>query len=377
MNMLSVNPARMRTTRRMLGMTRAGLSSATDGRVSVHAIARLERGQNIRDDGIAAASLAAALEVPYEFLLGQPEYRDYRETPSWRAVKKIPDYVSEGLYERFTYYIGKYRELEEYIEGREVPRRDLSPEILELRAGHNPGSPLTPGEVEQYANRLREHICVSQEQGFPCLEPITAVMEDFGIKVACWPLLPGVSGLSMTYGAATGNNAPPGAAVLVNRNHPVERRRFSLAHEWGHLVLPQTGRRQGDETACNRFAASLLMPAPALQNDVADILGGSIAKVSDAFRPEIVCLKTRYGVSIAALLRRCNDVGLIQPPNLYDRICRRLGQRGWFRIEPEPLWQYDEQPKIFTTLIQRLDHEDRQRSIDKEFLGDVRFLETA
>ena len=377
MESFSVNATRLRTARRMLGMSRENLSAATDGRVSVGAIAKLEQGRSVQDAGLAAHSLSAALQAPYEFLLSQPENNDYQETPSWRAVKKVPDYVSEGLRERLTYYTDKYRDLEEDVERKAGQRSDLSADLLELRAEHKPGTPLGPDVVEQYAERLRQQICVSQERSFACLERVTEVMESFGIKVACWPLPPGISGLSMTYGWAVECGAPPGAAVLVNRNHPVERRRFSLAHEWGHLVLPQVGNWRHDETACNRFAGALLMPQNALRRDVAHILDGPITATRDAFQPELLQLKTRYGVSIAALLRRCQDTGLIASPDLYSQICRRLGQRGWFRTEPEPRWELPEQPQGFTNLLNRLEREDRQRGIDKDFRNDIRFLEAA
>ncbi len=377
MSALTVNAARMRTTRRMLGMTREGLSAATDGRVPVSAIAKLEQGRSTPDDGAMVYSLSAALQLPFDFLLGQPENRDYQETPSWRAVKKIPNYVSEGLRERLAYFTDKCRDLEEYVAGQEVPRSDLSPELLELRAQHNSEEPLAPDDIEQYAELLRKHVCINQERSFACLDCITEVMESFGIKVACWPLPPGVSGLSMTYGSAADGGIPTGAAVLVNRSHPVERRRFSLAHEWGHLILPQAGNWRDDETACNQFAGALLMPAEALRRDVVEILGGPIAQNRDAFNRELVASKSCYGVSIAALLRRCYDLNLIVPAALYPIICRLMGQRGWFRREPEPRWSKQEKPQRFEFLLNQLDDEDRERGIDAEWRGDVAFLEAA
>jgi len=374
MNTLTVNATRMRATRRLLGMTRDGLSAATDGRVSARSIRKLEEGRPVVDDGVVAYSLSAALGVPYEFLMGSSYYDDYCETPSWRAVKKTPQYVSKGLRERLTYFLDKYRDLEEYVEGRARRRSDLSPELAARRAAHPAGKPLSAECIEEYAGLLRERICAQQERGSGRLECVTELMESLGIKVACWPLPAGVAGLSITYGVADDDGVLPGAAALVNRNHPVERRRFSLAQEWGHLVLPRTGNRRDDETAGNRFAGALLMPADDLREDVGAALGGPIKTTGAAFRPELLQLKARYGVSIAALLRRCYDVGLMSSD--YNLICRRMGQRGWFRKEPEPLWEGEEKASGYFNLAYKLDVEGWQRGIAKEFVRSVRFLET-
>lgn len=70
-----------------------------------------------------------------------------------------------------------------------------------------------------------------------------------------------------------------GAEIIVNRNEPEDRRRFTIAHELGHWVLGvmaqrETGNseapwkvsRQAIEKWCDAFAANLLMPADALRS---------------------------------------------------------------------------------------------------------------
>ena len=65
-----------------------------------------------------------------------------------------------------------------------------------------------------------------------------------------------------------------GYAIYTNANHPITRRRFTIAHEIGHFVLHHDligdgitddglyrSRLRGElESAANRFAANLLMP---------------------------------------------------------------------------------------------------------------------
>lgn len=79
----------------------------------------------------------------------------------------------------------------------------------------------------------------------------------------------GVDGITIGIGAATKPR------ILINSSSPVTRRKFTLAHEIGHVVIPwHTGtivshleNREVDaaysqmETEANRFAAELLMPS--------------------------------------------------------------------------------------------------------------------
>jgi Zn-dependent peptidase ImmA (M78 family) len=66
------------------------------------------------------------------------------------------------------------------------------------------------------------------------------------------------------------------AIVWLNADHPEARRRFTLAHELGHLLLHPTGEMFRDsesqlaapdrrEVEANKFAAALLMPISVLE----------------------------------------------------------------------------------------------------------------
>ena len=98
-----------------------------------------------------------------------------------------------------------------------------------------------------------------------------AVTKACGVRVLGWDFDEAVSGLLV--------DLDSGPAIGFNRNHARNRRRFSVAHELGHLLLrhhehfhvdltdapSQIGEPPGydwkDEREANRFAAELLMPA--------------------------------------------------------------------------------------------------------------------
>ena len=69
-----------------------------------------------------------------------------------------------------------------------------------------------------------------------------------------------------------------GGCIAVNVRHPEERRRWSMAHEYGHFLtsrfrpeltaLRQSGRVSASERFADAFAAALLMPVPRAETKV-------------------------------------------------------------------------------------------------------------
>lgn len=109
------------------------------------------------------------------------------------------------------------------------------------------------------------------------------------------------------------------------------RTRFNLAHELGHIVLhqsigqeelnnPQTLKRIENEA--NTFASCFLLPK---ETFLSDIRSTSI----DSF----VRLKQKWMVSIQAMVRRCNDLGIFSE-NQYIYIQKQISQRRWKKKEP-------------------------------------------
>ena len=97
--------------------------------------------------------------------------------------------------------------------------------------------------------------------------------------------------------------------ITLNNSEPASRRRFTLAHELGHIVLDHETTATLDEherstleEQSNVFAAELLMPAADARRELRTV----------NFR-RLVLLKQRWSVSIAFLIRRALDVGTISP----------------------------------------------------------------
>lgn len=114
--------------------------------------------------------------------------------------------------------------------------------------------------------------------------------------------------------------------VLTTDNGSALRTRFSAAHELAHLLL-HTHALPGDvrhEREADAFAAEFLMPA-------AEIAAELPTRVD---LPALLRLQRRWGVSVAALLHRCRDLGTLTETS-YQRAMIRISRLGWRTQEPE------------------------------------------
>lgn len=107
------------------------------------------------------------------------------------------------------------------------------------------------------------------------------------------------------------------------------RSRFDAAHELGHLVLHRsvsgldfTKRNPEIERQAHRFASAFLLPAESFA-----------AEVSRPSLDTFLALKPRWKVSIAAMIVRCADLGIIDPAYA-TRLWKNYSSRGWRRGEP-------------------------------------------
>jgi len=137
------------------------------------------------------------------------------------------------------------------------------------------------------------------------LQDLATLLEtDLAIDVALEPLPQGLDGLSATSGGLR--------LALVSTYSPAPRRRWTLAHELGHLVAADShqllvdenlfGSKSHDETRANAFAAAFLMPHPTLR---AKWEGRPISE-------DLVAeLLETFGVSLDALAFRLHNVGLV------------------------------------------------------------------
>ena len=125
---------------------------------------------------------------------------------------------------------------------------------------------------------------------------------------------------------------PVGACIGLQRNHPSERQKWTLAHEYAHFlthrhdaevtVLQRSPRDSDKERFADAFAANFLMPEYGLKRRFAELLQSNKAVTVGA----MVALADAYGVSFEAISLRLEGLRLIRS-GTWDS----LQQRG-FRV---------------------------------------------
>jgi Zn-dependent peptidase ImmA (M78 family) len=136
--------------------------------------------------------------------------------------------------------------------------------------------------------------------------------------------------------------------IGLNQNHPASRRRFTLAHELGHIVLGHDSHAAADDGEAARFerdadafAASLLLPA-----------ADAVRELRTPTFSRLVALKQRWRVSIAFLIRHALDNALIDTSRRTLLEMELSAQPGGRRREPA---EFDaEQPTLVHRLIDAL-----------------------
>ena len=150
---------------------------------------------------------------------------------------------------------------------------------------------------------------------------LRAVEADLGLPVVVAELPEAIAGACW--------RGEHGESVLwVNGTQAVVRRRFTLAHELGHVrcghdhglpveTFETLSGRSSDsrEVQANAFAAQLLMPAAGVEEIVS----------KRATLEDVVNIAARFGVSAIAALYRLNTLGLLARTR-YERLKRELGE---------------------------------------------------
>lgn len=132
--------------------------------------------------------------------------------------------------------------------------------------------------------------------------------------------------------------------VLINSRLPTDRKRFTLAHELGHLVMHSEPLHLSRETEAEAmdFAAELLMPAHLIRPEL-----------RNHSLPRLVALKRKWMVSIAALVERAHDLGTISRTTRTS-LYKALSAKGWRKREPLSDRLPPEEPSTPAAIIQTL-----------------------
>lgn len=311
---MSFNPDMLVLAREMRRMTQSRLAQLTG--TSQGAISRAENGTLTPSDETLSA-WAEALEVPASFF-GRDASTSSVPVTFFRKRATLPATDAKQIVATIAV---RSWQIERLMNSVEMP----TPNISSLA----PGGALSPSQI---ARELRQAWSLPRGP----IEDLTSALEAAGILVFVVPGLnaPKFDGLSVWR-----HRAGASPIMFLNGSVPMDRLRFTMAHELGHIVMhhhqplpPHSCEDEADE-----FAAEFLTPA----SDIGPHLSGlSLNKLAQ--------LKMHWRVSMQALLVRARALRRINQAQS-KRLWRQLSAMGYRRAEPVEV--PPEQPALLQELL--------------------------
>lgn len=312
------------------GLSLRQLSDRIDNQVSAQAISKYEHDESMPSSDLLIR-LADELGVSPEYLVGDTSF--VMEDVRFRKTSRASDKEVSQVKARVLDYLENYLLLEGILG-------------LESVSWTNPANFPWPvyemSEADHAARMLRD----TWKLGLDPIQNLAEILEMQGIKVLFLNLV-NVHGLTAFVRVSDGLSLP---VLVVNENDRGERKRFTMAHELGHLMLDVIP-YDLEEKAVNRFAGALLIPAETLRVEVGK-------RRKNMGWKELFELKKIFGVSVQALTYRCKELGIISD-RLFKYLFKEFSRRHW-RSPPyyEPFPINCERPVRFERLCERALSED-------------------
>lgn len=126
--------------------------------------------------------------------------------------------------------------------------------------------------------------------------------------------------------------------IIINKNFSNDHKRFTLAHELGHIIMHTSNgflipEYRDKEDEANRFAREFLMPS--------DVISNSLRGLKLQYLYE---LKRYWLTSMASIIRRAKDLGCISNDK-YQYFNIELSRKGYKKNEPVNV--YIDTPKLY------------------------------
>lgn len=313
---VDLDRSRLQAGRELRGLSQVAL--ARDTGVTAAAISQFEKG-HARPSAQTLVRLGGALQLPLSYFARRAGGASRTPPPFFRSLRS----TSAGERRRAAALVGLVHELVNAIEEHvALPECDLPPRASATDQHH----------VEQSAAAARLHLGLHASEPVP---DVVRALERRGIITARFK----VDAIKMDAFSVAYPSRP--VVVLGSDKGHRDRSRFDAAHELGHLVLhgPDDAGTKSAENQAHQFAAAFLMPADAIRDELPH----------RADWERLIVLKREWGVSIAALLRRALNLGVMDQAT-YTQAMKTMSARGWRTVEPGNLGPA-EQPMLLAKAL--------------------------
>lgn len=283
---------RLRQARKMEGLSLRALSDKIGGAVSHNALAKYERGEMMPDSTLLIA-LARALHQPKGFFF-RPMAEEIQQV-EFREKTKLGEKQEQVIRVKAQDHFDRYLEIEQILGIKDTFTNPLGKDVIS-----------SLDDIEDIAVKVRK----KWKLGINPILNLTQALESNGIKILEISAPDEFEGFSGWL-----KNAP---VVVINSQKNVLRKRHTLLHELGHLLLKgHLGNGFNEEKVVPRFAGAFTIP----NESFVKAFGGNRDSLS---LEELIEMKAEWGTSIRAIMVRANQLKLI-PYALYRRFWETMG----------------------------------------------------
>ncbi|MBL1275100.1 MAG: ImmA/IrrE family metallo-endopeptidase [Ectothiorhodospiraceae bacterium] len=311
---------RIKQARKASGLSLRAL--AENAGITAMAISKYENNKSTPSSGVLLGlARALDLKVEYFFRTSKVELHDIEYRKHSKLPKKVLAQIEGDVIEQ----IERFIDLEKFLPNSPIEDFTLPKEL--------------PSEIEDYDDieSIADIVRKAWKLGGNSIPDLMDTLEERGIRVFQTKAFHNDKFDGLT---AEVNEFH---VIVVGRDWPGDRQRFTLSHELGHLILK--GRlppHLDDEKAANRFAGAFLAP----KAEVLKELGSNRNWLEPV---ELHLLKQTYGLSMGAWIYRASDLGILNK-SATQKMWRYFRERNWIKVEPGG--QYSpEVPKLFKQLI--------------------------
>ena len=316
-------PERLREAREARGLTTQALAERIG--VTRQAVAQYEIGQSAPSGETMSKIYAELNQPPIFFTTPREKSRENSGTIFWRSLHRMKKYERDRITRRLDWLQDVVSYLESFME---LPPVHLP--APHYQSGDN-------GTIEDAANLVRKQWGLGRGP----IPDLVGLLEANGFVVVREPTY------SEDMDAVSRWQVGRPTVLLGTDKGSATRSRWDAAHELGHLVLHSDVEVDSRaiarlEAEANRFAGAFLLPADSFAREVTS---SSI----EAFKP----LKMRWKVSIAAMIYRAKDLGILSA-NQVQYLWRQRAARGWTRSEPFDAEIPAERPKFLSYIAKQI-----------------------
>lgn len=319
--MENVFAQRLVNARKIRCMSQRELCAAVDGKISSSAIAKYENGRMMPSSNVLIMlSRALNINIDYFFRpftvdidLSKFEFRK-KSSIGAKKIDSIKHIVCS--------------EIERYIEIERILG-------IDTRFNLDYSNVLVEGEDEAKLSALRfRQNCNIGDDG--AITSVVDLLESKGIKIIEIEHDSSFSG--------TCNEASGLPIIVINKNMNSERKRLTIFHELGHLLL-HCIEGIDKEKICNIFANEVLIPSAKFK----EIIGESRHDISLL---ELRAIQQEYGISIDALMAKAYQLNVITRKR-YESFYKKKNALPAFKKEVEKSTYPMEYTDRFERLVYR------------------------